>query len=147
MDHAEITLLLKKQLGLSRWWSQMLAVGYENDRGIRKDEIGGPPGKRYAVTLRKLVTAPRAAVWAAWQDPATLALWLPDAKFEISKAVPHKTLHLEWPGETRVAVRLYERRGRTRVELSHAKLAEDEAARLQKYWSAALDRLQVLVAR
>ena len=49
--------------------------------------------------------------------------------------------------ETRVAVRFYERRGKTRVVVSHGKLAESDAERLQNYWSAALDRLKVMVAR
>jgi uncharacterized protein YndB with AHSA1/START domain len=147
MDHKEIALLLQKQIGLTRWWSQMVAVGYENERGIRQGERGEPCGKRYEVTLSKIVAAPRAAVWAAWQDPATLARWLPDAKFEISKTVPQKILHLDWPDETRVAVRLYERRGKTRVVVSHGKLAESDAERLQNYWSAALDRLKAIVAR
>jgi hypothetical protein len=147
MDHGEIALLLQKQMGLSRWWSQMVAVGYENERGIRQDQHGEPLGKRYEVTLSKIVAVPRSAVWAAWQDSATLARWLPDAKFEVSHAVPEKILRLDWPDETRVAVRFYERRGKTRVVVSHAKLAESDAERLQKYWSAALDRLQVLVTR
>ena len=146
MEHNEIVLLLQ-ELGLSRWWSQMLAVGYENERGLRPDERGAPTGKRYEVTLTKIVAAPRAAVWAAWQDPGTLALWLRDAKFEVAKNVPQKLLHLDWPDETRVAVRFYERRGKTTVVVSHTGLAETDAARLQEYWSAALDQLKVTVAR
>jgi uncharacterized protein YndB with AHSA1/START domain len=132
---------------MTRWWSQMIAVGYENERGIRQDDRGESHAKHYQVTLSKIVSAPCAAVWAAWQDPGTLANWLPGAKFEVSKTVPFKTLHLEWPDETRVTVRLYERRGKTRVVVSHGKLGEHDAARLQIYWSEALDRLRVLVAR
>jgi hypothetical protein len=147
MDHQEIALLLQKQIGLTRWWSQMVAVGYENERGMRASERGEPPGKRYEVTLSKIVDAPRAAVWAAWQDPGALARWLPDAKFEVSKTVPLKILHLDWPDETRVTVRLYERRGKTRLVVAHAKLAESQSERLQGYWSNALDRLKVLLAR
>jgi hypothetical protein len=147
MDHQEIALLLQEKIGLTRWWSQMVAVGYENERGIRQDDRGEPSGRRYEVTLSKMVAAPRAAVWAAWQDPGTLARWLPDAKFEISKTVPLKILHLEWPDGSRVAARFYERRGKTRLVVSHGRLVEDQAERLQSYWSSALDRLQILVAR
>jgi uncharacterized protein YndB with AHSA1/START domain len=147
MDHSEIALLLQNKLGLTRWWGQMVAVGYENERGIRPNERGESPGKRYQVTLAKIVTAPRAAVWAAWQDPATLASWLPGAKFEVAKTVPLKTLHLDWLDETRVTVRLYERRGKTRLVVSHGKLGDRDAARLHNYWSAALDRLRALLAR
>lgn len=145
MDHAEIAYLLQEQIGLTRWWSQMVAVGYENERGIRLEEAGAPPGQRYEVTLSKILAVPRAAVWAAWQDPATLARWLPDAKFEISKTVPQKMLHLDWLGHTRVAVRLYERRGKTRVVVSHGKLAESDADRLQSYWCEALERLKDVI--
>jgi len=147
MDHQEIALLLQKQIGLTRWWSQMVAVGYENERGIRQGERGEAPSQRYEVTLSKVVGAPRAAVWAAWQDPGTLARWLPDASFEVSKTVPLKILHLDWPDDTRVAVRLYERRGKTRVVVSHGKLTDSQAERLQSYWCDALDRLKVIVAR
>jgi uncharacterized protein YndB with AHSA1/START domain len=147
MDHREIAFLLEKQMGLSRWWSQMVAVGYENERGIRQDEHGEPPGRRYEVTLSKTLAIPRAAVWAAWQDPGTLARWLPDAKFEISKTVPPRLMHLAWPDATRVAVRFYERRGKTRLVVSHGKLAENQAEGLQKYWYDALDRLKAMVSR
>ena len=147
MEHPEIALVLQKQFGLTRWWSQMVAVGYENERGMRQDGRADSGGKRYNITISKVVIAPCVAVWAAWQDPGTLARWLPDAKFEISKTVPLKTLHLVWPDETRVAVRLYERRGKTRVVVSHAKVPEGDADRVKFYWSDALDRLKAIVAR
>ena len=146
MDHQEIAHLLKDQLGLTRWWSQMVAVGYEKERGIRQDARGGTPGRHYAVTLSKTVNVPRAAVWAAWQDPDTLARWLPDVNPVVSKTVPEKILRLDWPDETCVTVRFLERRGKTRVVVSHGKLAERDAERLQDYWSAALDRLKTAVA-
>ncbi|MGO4881594.1 MAG: DUF4287 domain-containing protein [Bryobacteraceae bacterium] len=146
MDHQEISATLQKQFGLSRWWGQMVAVGYENERGIRQDGRGDAAGKRYEVTLNKIVLAPRAAVWDAWHDPGMLARWLPGASFEVSSAVPQKTLRLAWPGDTSVTVRFYERRGRARIVVAHAKLSEDNVERMQRYWSDALDRLRVLMA-
>ncbi|HXM40480.1 MAG TPA: SRPBCC domain-containing protein [Bryobacteraceae bacterium] len=146
MDHQEIARLLQEQTGLPHWWCQMIAVGYENERGIRQDDRRESPGKRYQVTLAKIVPAPRASVWAAWQDPATLAKWLPGVKFEVSKTVPLKTLHLDWLDETRVTVRFYERSGKTRLVVSHGRLGESDAARRQIYWEAALDRLKGLMA-
>jgi uncharacterized protein YndB with AHSA1/START domain len=147
MDHREIVLTLQKQTGLSRWWSQMVAAGYANDRGIRQDQRAEPRDQRCEVTLTKVVAVPRAAAWAAWQDPGALAHWLPDARFELLKTVPQKILHLEWPGETRVSVRFYEQRGKTRVIVSHRGLTQSEAQRLRVYWGAALDRLRVMLAR
>jgi hypothetical protein len=147
MDHQEIARWLDREIGLTHWWSQMIAVGYENQRGIRQDHRGEPPARRYEVTLNKLVGAPREAVWAAWQDRGALARWLPAAEFEVSKKVPPKILHLDWLDQTRVVVRFYERREKTRLVLAHGKLSESEAARLHRYWSDALERLKILMAR
>ena len=145
MEHREISQVLQEQWGVSRWWGNVVAVGYENERGIRADG-SGPPEKRYEVTLSKLLPAPRTTAWTAWEDAALRVQWLPDAQFAIAKALPPKSMELDWPGETRVTVRFQERRGRTTVVVTHAKLAEDETDRVQRYWSAALDRLRVLMA-
>jgi hypothetical protein len=148
MDQRERALLLQNQFGLTRWWARMVAVGYANERGIRHDKHGSPMGRRFEVTLNKTLDAPRAAVWAAWQDPAALATWLPDEKFEVSKTVPYKILHLAWPDQTHVAVRFYERRGKTRLVVSHGRLPDvSDTARRQAYWLAALDRLKLAVTR
>jgi uncharacterized protein YndB with AHSA1/START domain len=138
MDPDEIAVLLQKQTGLSHWWSQRVALAYAR---------GEPLAKRYEVTLTKIVAVPRATIWEAWHDSATLAQWLPDARFEVSKEVPPKLLQLDWPDETRVTVRLFERRGKTRMVVSHGKLAETDAPRQQQYWSAALDRLIAILPK
>jgi hypothetical protein len=138
MDPKEIIGLLQEQNGLSHWWSRRVAVAYER---------GEPLSKRYEVTLTKIVAVPRATVWAAWQDSATRARWLPDARFDVTKEVPLKLLQLDWPDETRAMVRLFERRGKTRMVVSHGKLAESDAPRQQEYWSAALDRLVAILAK
>ena len=138
--------MLQEQFGVSRWWSQMVAVGYENERGMRPDGRGFAAGRRYEITLSKVVAAPRVTAWAAWQDPGTLAQWLPDASFEVSKSAPPKLLELDWADQTHVAVKFYERSGRTRVVVSHGGFAEDQTEGRQRYWSDALDRLRVLMA-
>jgi len=146
MDHNEISSVLQTQFGLSRWWGQMVAIGYENERGLRRDGRGEPDGNRFEVTLSKNLPAPRAAVWAAWHDPGILARWLPRAAFEVSKTAPPKALFLEWPDHTSVNVRFYERRGKSRLVVSHARLSEEAAERMQRFWSDALDRLRVLMS-
>jgi uncharacterized protein YndB with AHSA1/START domain len=146
MEHREIALLLHEEMGVPTWWSQVVATGYENERGIRQDERGGPAGKRYEVTLTKIVAAGREATWAAWQDRAMLARWLPDVEFAVSKTVAPKMMELKWPDEKRVTVKFFERRGRTRVVVTQARLAENETDAARRYWSAALDEFQVLMA-
>jgi uncharacterized protein YndB with AHSA1/START domain len=146
MDHKEISSALETQFGLSRWWGQMVAIGYENERGLRQDGRGDSAGHRCEVTLSKNLPASRAAAWEAWQDSGILDRWLPRAAFEVSKATPPKALFLDWPDRTSVTVRFYERRGKSRVVVSHAKLSAEAAERMQRFWSGALDRLRVLMA-
>ena len=147
MDHQERALWLREQSGLSNWWGQMIAVGYENERGIRAAQRGELPGHRFEVNLNKTVSAPRSAVWSAFEDKDTLARWLPDAQFAVSKTAPPKILYLTWRDETPLTIHFYERNGRTRLVLAHRKLSEAESYRLREYWSDALDRLRVMMSR
>jgi uncharacterized protein YndB with AHSA1/START domain len=123
-----------------------VAAGYESERGLHLSDGGEPPANRYEVTLNKNVAVPRETAWAAWQDPAILARWLPGAEFQVAKTAAPKMMELGWPDRSRVTVRFSERRGRTTVTVTHASLAEKEAARMRAFWSAALDALRVLLA-
>ncbi len=145
MEHRELSLLLEKRNGLDRWWSQMVAAGYETERGIRDIERNGPPGQQHEITLNKLIPVPRAAVWAAFHDPATLAQWLPNTRFEVGEADPPKLLHWHWPDGSNVMVRFYEQRNRARLALTHARLSESQADRMRLYWDHALEQLRVLL--
>ena len=147
MDHKEIVSYLNKQNGVAVWWSQVLATGYETERGMRPGLDGESPGHNCEIRLNKFVPAPKAAVWAAWQDPSALARWLPGVAFTVTKTVPQKTLHLDWPSRTRVIVRFYDRRGDTRLVLEQSGLAEEEIPRMQIYWTDTLDRLKILLAK
>ena len=147
MEHKEIARVLQKQHGLTPWWSKTVAVGYRNERGIRRDEQGTPTGWSPDVTMSKIVNAPRAAVWAAWQDPGTLAQWLGEAKFHVLKTAPLKSMQLNWPGQTRVTVRFNERAGKTRVTISQSKVPAADADSRRDYWSGALERLKAIMAR
>lgn len=88
MDHQELAHWLAGETGMTRWWCQMIAIGYENERGIRDNPRCESPDRRYEVTLNKAVGASRVAVWAAFQDAGTLERWLPAAEFGVSKRVP-----------------------------------------------------------
>jgi uncharacterized protein YndB with AHSA1/START domain len=143
MDHKEIAQLAQSQLGLTPWWSQLVIVGYEHDRGIRQKH---QRGTRFDVDRSRTIAAPIDAVWAAWHDEGALASWLPGAVYQISKTTPNRILHLIWPDDTRVVVVFSEKSGKTRVVVSHEKLqSTDDVERMQAYWSDALDRLKALV--
>jgi len=140
MDYREAVLVLRKQHGLTAWWSQMVMVAYEQRHGMRQIH---QKGTGYTAERSKTLTAPLAAVWAAWQDQATRDRWLPGARFEVAKSTPQKRLHLRWFDDTKVAIAFYVRGSKTEVVVSHEKLTESaDVPRLQTYWSQALVRLK-----
>jgi len=140
MDYREAVLLLRREHGLTAWWSRMVMVTYEEHHGIRQMH---QKGAGYTAERSKTLTAPLAVVWAAWRDQATRDRWLPGARFEVAKSTPQKLLHLRWFDDTKVAIAFYVKGSKTEVVVSHEKLTESaDVARLQNYWSHALDRLK-----
>ncbi len=143
MDHREIAHYVSSNCGLTPWWSQLLTVGYEQDRGIRDEH---QRGARYEVDRSKTMAAPRAVVWAAFHNQATLARWMPGQAFSIVKTTPDRILHLDWPDQTHVVVMFSGNAGKTKVVISHERLRDPaDVERLQKFWSAALARLKEVV--
>jgi hypothetical protein len=143
MDHREVSRFVRKEFELTAWWAQTVCVGYEHDRGIRQKR---QRGIAYSMDRAKTLGAPLEAVWAAWQDPATRDLWLPEAPFVVSKVTIHKAIHLNWPDGSRVRVAFSEKKGRTKIVVTHGKLeANVDATRMHAYWSDALASLKVLL--
>jgi hypothetical protein len=143
MDHPNITAYLRQQHGLTKWWSQTVTSGYEQERGIRQKH---QKGTKFSVDISKVVAAPLAAVWAAWRDRATLNRWLPGASFQVRSFTQDKIMHLEWPDGTKVDVAFKEKGGRTRTVVTHGRLPEQaDIERVRPYWTEALERLKKVV--
>jgi uncharacterized protein YndB with AHSA1/START domain len=139
MNHKQIVAHLADHSGVSAWWQQQLAVGYEQSRGLRArhEMVDG-----YQISRSRTVAAPAAGVYEAWADDATRARWLPDAAFTVRKATPPKSLRLTWADGTSVEVALAAKGDRTTVTVQHNKLPDAAAAEgMKAYWAAALTRL------
>jgi len=131
MDHREIAQLVHKEYGLTPWWSQLVTVGYEQDRGIRQKH---QRGMRYEVDRSKTLSVPLDVAWAAWHDEAILSRWLPGVAFQVAKTTPNRILHLDWPDRTHVVVMFSEKAGKTKVVISHERLQNfDDVERLQGF--------------
>src|SRR5437764_12460023 len=66
MNHAAIAKHLHDKLGCTPWWSQMIAVGYEQERGLRvkHQKCDGD----FSASASKTVAVPVADLYAAWTD-------------------------------------------------------------------------------
>ena len=146
MSHKEIVAYLNQEHGVGPWWQQMVAVSYEQARGLR-DRHEMPGG--YQISRSKTIAAPVSALYDAWQDEATRQSWLGDAPLTIRKATENKTLRITWDDETSVDVSFYPKgEHKTQVTVQHSKLADVSAAEQMKaYWAEKLAGLQEAMKR
>jgi uncharacterized protein YndB with AHSA1/START domain len=143
MNHTAIAAYIHDELGCPSWWSQMVTVQYERERGLR--EKHQRPGGGYSVSASKTMAVPVAKLFAAWEDGKLRRRWLPDGKLTIRKATPNKSLRMTWgDGATRVEANFYAKGdAKSQVAIEHLKLTnKNEALRMKAYWGEALERLK-----
>ncbi len=141
MTHQEIVAHLADKHGVRPWWTQMVAVTYEQARGLR--EIHEKPSG-YEISVSRTVAAPISKAFKAWTDESVRKKWLP-AKMTIRKATTNKTLRIAWEdGQTIVAAAFVAKDAKKcQVVAQHMKLPDAKAAaKMKKFWGDALDRLQ-----
>jgi uncharacterized protein YndB with AHSA1/START domain len=151
LDHKGIVAVLyPKHLKLG-WWCQMIAVGYEQARGLR-DRHQKPDG--YSVSGSKTLDVPLREAYAAWATLPARRRWLgKDAGFTVRKATPNKSMRITWPdgrdGSSSVSVNFYAKGpSKSSVQLQHDKLPDAKAAaRCKVYWKIALARLAAALQR
>src|SRR5690349_7832870 len=141
MTHQEIVAHLHDHHDVRPWWTQMVAVTYEQARGLR-DKHEKPEG--FEISVSRTITAPIARAYKAWTDEQTRKKWLP-SNATIRKAATNKSVRLNWEdGRTMVAAAfLAKGEAKTQVVAQHSKLPDAKSAtRMKKFWAAALDRLK-----
>lgn len=139
--HKEIAEYLRDEQSVGPWWGQMVAVAYEQERGIRQkfQKCDG----EFSASGSRTMAVPMARAFAAWTDDRLRKRWLPDGKLEITTATPGKYVRGKW-GTSRLSVGFYVKGSeKTQVAVDHSKLANSkECAKMKTYWCAALNRLQ-----
>lgn len=140
MPHKEIARLLSTKYKVGPWWGQMVTVGYEQARGLRRkhEKPGG-----YEISASKTIAVPLSTLFKSWKDERARRRWLA-GKITVCKATPNKSLHATWPDQTRFEVNFYAKgNGKSMVSVQHGKLPDAQAAaRMKAYWKQALNRLQ-----
>ncbi len=147
MNHAQIAAYLYKKRSMPRWWSQTVAVGYEQARGLR--EVHERPDG-YEISVSRTVGVPVSALYRAWVDQKARSRWLSSTPITIRKANANKYLRVTWAdNKTSLEVNFYQKgTSKTQVTVQHAKLAGSKAAaKMKTYWSSTLDGLKQLLER
>ncbi len=144
MSHQQIVARLNRQHGIGPWWQQMIAVSYEQARGLREkhEKPGG-----YEISVSRTIAAPLSKAFKAWTDEKARKKWLP-SNLKVRKATANKSLRITWEDEkTSVAVAFLPKgAGKCQVAAQHGKLSNaSTAAKMKSFWAQALDRLKELI--
>jgi len=144
LPHKEIALLLHR-LGVVDWWAQMIAVGYEQARGLRVPHQK-PEGFEISVTLT--VNAPLPLVESSFTDQSLRRQWLPEVE-SFRKHTTGKNLRFNFGGDSLVAVNFYAKGlEKCQVSLQHSKLSDEKkAGELKGLWKEKLAVLAALVEK
>jgi len=141
--HKEIFAHLYERLKVPGWWSQMVAVGYEHERGLR-GKFQKCDGE-FSSGASRTLNVPMAKAYDAWVNEKRRTRWLPGVEMEITTATPGKSIRAKWDGgKSRLSVNFYGKGpGKTQVVADHMKLASSkEAAKMKAYWFEAFERMQ-----
>jgi uncharacterized protein YndB with AHSA1/START domain len=141
MSHQEIVAHLSDKHGLRPWWTQMVAVTYEQARGLR-DKHEKPTG--YEISVSRTIETPTGKAFKAWTDEKTRKKWL-TSNLTIRKATANKSLRITWEdSKTSLAVAFVSKgKDKTQVVAQHSKLADAKAAaKMKTFWAKALNGLK-----
>jgi len=142
--HAAAATHLHDEHACPPWWSQMVVVEYERERGLRvKHQVSDG----FSVSASRVMNVPIARLYKAWQGKA-VAAWLPDPGFAVRTRTANKSMRITWvDGKTHVEANFYAKgEGKSQVTVQHNKLKTEAAAKkMKKYWGEAMDRLKGLM--
>lgn len=145
MPHRDIAALVHGKHKIGDWWAQTVTVGYERITGLR--ERGQRRSGAYEVNKSKTFSVSVDALFRAWVDDRVRHRWLVGVKTSVRTATAPKSLRLQWPDGTIVAVGFMAKGSAKSVAaLAHMKLGDKATAdNLKKYWTDRLDALASLL--
>jgi hypothetical protein len=144
MSHKDIARHLYEKYQISSWWSQMVTVMYEKEKGLR-DKHERPDG--YSISVSKVVPFPINILFNFWNDDNRLSQWLVKDNFTVRSRHLNKNIHITWiDGKTNVDVNFYDKgKNKSQVVVQHNKLSSfDESEKVKLYWKGKLELLAKL---
>ena len=146
MPHKEIVKYVYEQFDVSRWWAQMVTVGYERIKGLR--DVGQACDGQYQASKSKTLPVPLKKLYRAFSVARTRNRWLPDVKLNVRKATPEKSMRITWEDGTSVEA-YFTAKGakKSQVAIQHRKLGRKaDVTKAKAYWGERLTALgQILV--
>jgi len=144
-SHTEIARWLRDEHGVPGWYSQAISVSYERARGMR---AVGEGVNGFNVSVSRTVAVPAGHLFAAFDDPDLRERWLPGVELAERTSTPPRLARYDWeggPSRLVVGIEALED-GRSRVGLSHERLADNaERERLKPWWRERMTALKVLL--
>ncbi|GAC1436280.1 MAG: hypothetical protein NVSMB68_08320 [Thermoanaerobaculia bacterium] len=140
LAHKDIVAIVKDNGG-GMWWSQMVTVTYEQQRGLRElhQRADG-----FATSVSRTISAPIDDLFAAWNNARRRSRWLKN-RLTLRKSAKNKSLRITWPaGDSQVEVSFYDKgKGKSQVTVQHSKLRDrDDVAGKKSFWAEALQKLK-----
>lgn len=145
LPHKRIAELLHTKHKVPDWWAQMVTVGYEQARGLRK--LHQKPGG-FEASSNKTVPVPVAELYRHFHDARLRSKWLGKAKLTVRKATENKSMRVTWEDGTNVDIYFWAKgEAKSSVQIQHNKLAGEAAVQRSKaFWKEALGRLGAALA-
>lgn len=142
MAHTEIARHLHETQNVPGWWCQMIAVGYEQAHGMRK-QYEGCSGT-FNANCSRTFDAGISALYRAFADDKARASWLAGDRLEISTARSNKNVRGAWNKSSRVEFRFTPKgASKTQIAVDHMNLASSaEVAKMKAFWAKNLERLR-----
>jgi hypothetical protein len=147
MNHTQIAAYIYKEQKLPGWWCQMVAVGYEQARGLR-EKHQRPEG--FSISASRVVNVHLSALYKSWAEGKQRDKWLKVKGIEIRKATVNKSMRITWGDrKTNLEVNFYNK-GKTRAQIvvQHSQLKDAKAAeKMKEYWAKKLDGLKTYLEK
>ena len=143
LETPELGRLLEDRFNLTGWWSQMVAVGYEQATG-RRDEA--PAAAGLTALVARAFDLPVDMLFDMWHDDARRRRWYGSDDFTIDDAVRPRSLRIVRSADAgRATTITFVARGATRSEVTveqNGLAGVDEVNAVKRHWAEALDRLR-----
>lgn len=145
LNHKALAELVESLHDAGFWWSQTVAIGYEQLKGKR--QANQKSDGSFAASASKTIGASAMDVHKAFTDEDQRNHWL-DGPITVRSATAPKSARLVWPDGSVAAVWIVSKaESKAAVSIDHGPLGDQQAVKeIKTYWKAALERLSKLLS-